>query len=154
MNWNIFHREKEIVVDLSTIESDIKYLVEAMMGHYRISMSREGVIHCHYGSPYPWVDLEANQDFVNLMAHLAQYNVANKPTWTLQESHFDTRKKEMMYRLMPECKVFNELSEYQKMTLGTKILEHIESINDDCGSLEILQKSANDLARYLKESWE
>lgn len=163
MNWtgktfiDFVHKTLTRVTELITreplidFEENIKPLVEAINIRYRTRMSCEG--HSNRGCPYPWVDLANFQDLSYFEETLKKYNSTNKLTWILHESHFDPDENETVRRLMPECKVYGELSEILKDEMDQGRLKELKFMAIECITLEAFQESANNLARYLDENW-
>lgn len=144
-------RKIEMNISFDDIESKVRPLVKAINIHYQTRMSCEG--HIDHGCSYPWVDLVNFQEVRYFEESLKKYNLKNKPTWVLHESHFDPDENATVLRLMPECKVYSELSEYRKMTMCPKKLKELEAMSHEDVSLETFQCSAKSLAQFLDESW-
>ena len=144
-----FMRQAEVPWDV--IEKNIKPLVEAINIRYKPRLSCEG--HLDRGTPYPWVDLETNQNYDDIRERLREYNSMNKIGWDLHGSGLDSDGEQFVQRLMPECEFHSVLSEYRMENMNSERLKRLKLLADECTPLESLQDSAKDLARYLKESW-
>lgn len=144
-----FRKKRALAYDL---EPNIKPLVDAVNRRYKTQMSCEG--HTDHGCPYPWIDLDNFQDFGPFKDILEIYNSSNSPTWVLHGSHYDTTEKATVQRLMPECRVFDNLSQYRKETMDPERLEKLKTMARENFSLETFQDSAKILAQFLKDNWE
>ncbi|MCK5334200.1 MAG: hypothetical protein KAJ24_06800 [Candidatus Aenigmarchaeota archaeon] len=144
-----YMRRSEVPWDV--VDKNIIPLLRAVCIKYKTRMSCEGHLNLDY--PHPWVDLETNQNYEDIQERLHEYNSTNKIGWDLHESHFDSYEKQIVRRLMPECRIYPQLSDYMKETMNSERLEKLKQLANECPPLEILQESSKDLARYLKESW-
>ena len=133
------------------IEPNIRELLEAVKIHYRTSMSCEG--HIDQDASYPWIHLGGYQCFENIQNCLDKYNSTRKIGWVLCKIGFNLNSKQSVFRLMPECRLYPLLVENKQRITASIYIEKLKHLAEETISVEMLQDSAKELARYLKNSW-